>query len=44
MGTEDSDAPNPRAVQRRNFGTFRMVTMGGFLRRDAQLSLKGDKS
>ena len=31
MGTEDSDAPNPRAVQRRKFGTFRMVTKGGFL-------------
>lgn len=30
MGTEDSDAPNPRAVQRRNFGTVRMVTMGWF--------------
>lgn len=31
MGTEDSDAQNPRAVQKRNFGTFRMVTKDGFL-------------
>lgn len=31
MGTEDSDAQNPRAAQRRNFGAFRMVTKDGFL-------------
>ena len=31
MGTEDSDSRNPRAVQKRNFGTFRMVTKDGFL-------------
>lgn len=30
MGTEDSDAQNPRAAQRRNFGAFRMVTKDGF--------------